>query len=124
MRKIKYKIVFTFITALILLAGCAENEKNEIKSETVAEDEAKETATPKGYKTPVNDAVQVDIIKDGTLLATVEHVFTYEGEVFPLEVWNLSENKYDFYNDGSNYIVRNYIGSDVDNVTVLEKIYG
>lgn len=68
--------------------------------------------------------VQVDIIKDGTLLATVEHVFTYEGEVFPLEVWNLSENKYDFYNDGSNYIVRNYIGSDVDNVTVLEKIYG
>ena len=41
--------------------------------------------------------VQVDIIKDGTLLATVEHVFTYEGEVFPLEVWNLSENKYGFY---------------------------
>lgn len=68
--------------------------------------------------------VQVDIIKDGTLLATVEHVFTYEGEVFPLEAWNLSEDKYDFYNDGTSYVVTNYKGSDVDNVTILEKIYG
>ena len=68
--------------------------------------------------------VQVDIIKDGTLLATVEHVFTYEGEVFPLEVWNLSENKYGFYDNGTNYLVVSYIGSDVDNVTVLERIYG
>ena len=68
--------------------------------------------------------VQVDIIKDGTLLATVEHVFTYEGEVFPLEAWNLSENKYLFYDNGTNYVVARYIGSDVDNVTVLEKIYG
>ena len=66
MRKIKYNLVFTFILALILLAGCAKNEKKEkeIKTETVTEDEAKETVTPKGYKTPVNDAVQVDITKN------------------------------------------------------------
>jgi len=68
--------------------------------------------------------VYVDIIKDGTLLATIEHVFTHDGEVLPLEAWNLSESKFNFYDDGSNYIVTNYIGDYNGDVTILEKIYG